>query len=114
MDKVWFITGASSGIGAGVASAALVAGDRVVATARSVEKLRSSIGQPASERLAVLPLDVTSEEQAQKAVAAASERFGRIDVLFNSAGYSLLGNLESLTRSRSSGSSRQTSTACCT
>jgi NAD(P)-dependent dehydrogenase (short-subunit alcohol dehydrogenase family) len=97
MEKVWFITGASSGMGAAVARAALEAGDRVVATARNVEKLRSSIGQPASDRLALLPLDVTSEEQAQKAVAAASERFGRIDVLFNNAGYSLLGNLEALT-----------------
>ncbi len=97
MSKVWFITGASSGIGAGVVKAALDAGDRVVATARNLEKLRSVIGQPASERLAFLPLDVTSEEQAKQAIAAAVEKFGRIDVLVNNAGYSLLGNLESLT-----------------
>ena len=97
MNKVWFVTGASSGIGAALVRAALDAGDRVVATARNLEKLRSAIDRPASERLAFLPLDVSSEEQAQKAVAAAVEKFGRIDVLVNNAGYSLLGDLESLT-----------------
>jgi NAD(P)-dependent dehydrogenase (short-subunit alcohol dehydrogenase family) len=95
--KVWFVTGASSGIGAGVVRAALTAGDRVVATARNVEKLRAAIGQTASDRLVFVPLDVTSEEQAQQAIAAAVETFGRIDVLVNNAGYSLIGNLESLT-----------------
>jgi NAD(P)-dependent dehydrogenase (short-subunit alcohol dehydrogenase family) len=97
MSKVWFVTGASSGIGAGIVKAALEAGSRVVATARNVEKLRSAIGQPASDRLAFVPLDVTSEDQAQKAIAAAVEKFGRIDVLVNNAGYSVIGNLESLT-----------------
>lgn len=97
MSKVWFVTGASSGIGAALVRAALDAGDRVVATARNLEKLRSAIGQPASERLAFVPLDVTSEEQARKAISAAIETFGRVDVLVNNAGYSLLGDLESLT-----------------
>ncbi|NNC03936.1 SDR family NAD(P)-dependent oxidoreductase [Corallococcus exiguus] len=97
MSKVWFVTGASSGIGAGVVRAALDAGDRVIATARNVEKLRSAIGEQAGDRLAFVPLDVTKEEQARQAVAAAVEKFGRIDVLVNNAGYSLIGNLESLT-----------------
>src|SRR6185295_4079570 len=96
-SKVWFITGASSGIGAGVVRAALSAGDRVVATARNVEKLRTAIGQPEGDHLAFVPLDVTREEQAHQAVAAAVEKFGRIDVLVNNAGYSLIGTLESLT-----------------
>jgi len=97
MSKVWFVTGPSSGIGTGIVAAALAAGDRVVATARNVEKLRSAISAPVTDRLALLRLDVTSEHQAQVAIAAAVERFGRVDVLVNNAGYSLLGNLESLT-----------------
>lgn len=97
MSNVWFVTGASSGIGAGIARAALRNGDRVVATARDVEKLRRAIGQPASDQLAFLPLDVTREHQAKQAAEAAIERFGRIDVLVNNAGYSLLGHVESLT-----------------
>jgi NAD(P)-dependent dehydrogenase (short-subunit alcohol dehydrogenase family) len=95
MNKVWFVTGASSGIGAGVAKAALEAGHRVVATGRNLEKVRAAVGGE-SERLALVQLDVTSEEQAKKAIDAAVEKFGRIDVLVNNAGYSLLGNLESL------------------
>lgn len=97
MSKVWFITGASSGIGAGVVKAALQAGDRVVATARKLEKLREALREGESDRLACVPLDVTDEAQAVHAVEAALARFGRIDVLVNNAGYSLIGNLETLT-----------------
>jgi len=97
MSKVWFITGVSSGIGAGTVKAALAAGDRVVATARNVDKLRAAIGEAPSERLAYVRLDVTRPDQAQEAIAAAVRTFGRVDVLVNNAGYSLLGNFESLT-----------------
>lgn len=97
MSNVWFITGASSGIGAGVVKAALAAGHRVVATARNLDKLRAALPTDADDRLVLVPLDVTSEAQAKEAVAAAVERFGRIDVVVNNAGYSLIGNLESLT-----------------
>ena len=74
MSKVWFITGASSGIGAALVTAALDAGDRVVATARNVEKLRSATSQAAGERLAVVPLDVTSEEQARTKITRLLQR----------------------------------------
>jgi NAD(P)-dependent dehydrogenase (short-subunit alcohol dehydrogenase family) len=97
MSKIWFVTGASSGIGAAVVKAGLAAGHRVVATARNLSKLEVAIGESASDRLAFVPLDVTSEHQAQEAIASAVERFGSIDVLVNNAGYSLIGNLESLT-----------------
>ena len=97
MSKVWFITGAGSGIGAGIARAALKAGDRVVATARNLDKARKALADVAGDDLALVQLDVTSEAQAKAAVAEAVARFGRIDVAVNNAGYSLLGNFEEST-----------------
>ena len=97
MSKVWFITGAGSGIGAGTARAALKAGHRVVATGRNMEKLRGAFADVASDDLLLEPLDVTSEAEVKRAVDAAVARFGRIDVLVNNAGYSLLGNFEEFT-----------------
>ncbi|AXQ30549.1 SDR family NAD(P)-dependent oxidoreductase [Solimonas sp. K1W22B-7] len=94
-NKIWFITGASRGIGAEIAKAALAAGDRIVATGRDragLEKLYASYG----ERVLALALDVASEQQAQAAVAAALERFDRIDVLVNNAGYGQLGLFEEI------------------
>src|SRR5271166_1335438 len=96
MSKVWFITGAGSGIGAGVVKAALRAGDRVVATGRNLDKLRRAFGDETGETLAFVQLDVADETQASPAVEQAVQRFGRIDVLINNAGYSLLGNFEEL------------------
>jgi NAD(P)-dependent dehydrogenase (short-subunit alcohol dehydrogenase family) len=96
MSKVWFITGAGSGIGAATARAALKAGDRVVATGRSLDKVRGTLRDVVGENLALAQLDVTNEAQAKPAVDAAIKTFGRIDVLVNNAGYSLLGNIEEL------------------
>ena len=99
MNKVWFVTGASAGIGAEVAKAALHAGHRVVATARNLEKLRSILGaELAEDRLALVSLDVSSEAQVKAAVETAVSRFGRVDVVVNNAGYSLIGNFETLTQ----------------
>ena len=91
MNKVWFMTGAGSGIGAGIARAALKAGDRVVATGRNVDKLRKTLGGHGNENLAFVQLDVANEGQAKAAVEQAVQRFGRLDVLVNNAGFSLLG-----------------------
>ena len=96
MSKVWFITGAGSGIGAGTAQAALKASDRVVATGRNVQKVRDALREVAGDDLYVLPLDVSDEAQVTMAVDQAVKKFGRIDVVLNSAGYSLLGNFEEL------------------
>lgn len=97
MSKVWFITGAGSGIGAGTVKAALAAGDRVVATGRSVDKVRNALRGAATDNLELLPLDVSDEAQASSAVEQSMTRFGRIDVVLNNAGYSLIGNFEELT-----------------
>lgn len=96
MSKVWFITGAGSGIGAASAKAALRAGDRVVATGRNLDKLRNALSDVVGDRIAFVQLDVANEEQARTAVDEAVKAFGRIDVLLNNAGYSLLGNFEEL------------------
>jgi NAD(P)-dependent dehydrogenase (short-subunit alcohol dehydrogenase family) len=95
-DRVWFVTGAGSGIGAGIVRAALKARDRVVATGRNLDKVRKAFDGETQENLAFVQLDVTNEMQAREAVAQAVQRFGRIDVLVNNAGYSLLGNFEEL------------------
>lgn len=94
-QKVWFITGASRGLGAMVVDRALARGDAVVATARNPQTMIDRIG--ASPNLFAVALDVTDETQAREAVAAAIERFGRIDVLLNNAGFGLLGAIEEAT-----------------
>lgn len=96
MQRTWFITGAARGLGAHIAQAALHAGDRVVATGRSPERLVASVGADDEQRLS-LALDVTDAAQAQVAVAAALARFGTIDVLVNNAGYGQLGLFEEST-----------------
>ncbi|GAA1403855.1 oxidoreductase [Catellatospora coxensis] len=89
----WFITGASRGFGLEIARQALQRGDNVVATARDPQVAEKSLPGFAEQLLAV-ELDVTSEAQARAAVAAASARFGGIDVLVNNAGRGLLGAVE--------------------
>jgi NAD(P)-dependent dehydrogenase (short-subunit alcohol dehydrogenase family) len=96
MSKVWFITGAGSGIGAATARAALKAGDRVIATGRNLDKVRNALSDVAGDNLTFVRLDVANEAQAKAAVNEAMKAFGRIDVLVNNAGYSLLGNFEEL------------------
>ncbi len=96
MSKAWFITGAGSGIGAGIARAALKAGDRVVATGRNLAKVRNALRDLAGKNLAFVQLDVTRESQAKAAVEDAVKQFGRIDVAVNNAGYAVMGNFEEL------------------
>src|ERR1700675_1866 len=96
MCKVWFITGANSGIGAGIARAALKAGDRVIATARNLDKVRNALRDVTGENLAFVQLDVTGESQAKAAIDLAVDQFGRVDVAVNNAGYAVMGNFEEL------------------
>jgi NAD(P)-dependent dehydrogenase (short-subunit alcohol dehydrogenase family) len=90
-QKVWMVTGASRGFGAEISQAILDAGDKLVATARSLNALEH-LGK--RDSLLTLALDVTNEAEVKNAVDAGLTRFGRIDVLVNNAGYGLLGAVE--------------------
>jgi NAD(P)-dependent dehydrogenase (short-subunit alcohol dehydrogenase family) len=91
--SVWFITGASKGLGLVVARKLLAAGYRVAATSRSLADLTSKLG-PASESFLPLELDLGSEASARRAAAATRAHFGRLDVIVNNAGYGQLGTVE--------------------
>jgi NAD(P)-dependent dehydrogenase (short-subunit alcohol dehydrogenase family) len=91
--KTWFITGASSGFGTAFARFAIERGDNVVATARTTAKLEALVARAPTQVLAV-KLDVTNAADIQPAVDAAVRRFGRIDYLFNNAGFGLVGAVE--------------------
>jgi NAD(P)-dependent dehydrogenase (short-subunit alcohol dehydrogenase family) len=86
MSKVWFITGASRGLGRSIVEAALQAGDSVVATARQPAQLTDLV-QQYGKRLLPLSLDVAHYDQVLAAVQAGYAAFGRYDVVVNNAGY---------------------------
>ena len=94
-QKIWFITGASRGMGVDFAKAALAAGPAVVASGRDPDRVSQALGQ--SNDLLAVKLDVTSCIDAEAAVRAAVERFGRIDVLVNNAASFYAGYFEELT-----------------
>jgi NAD(P)-dependent dehydrogenase (short-subunit alcohol dehydrogenase family) len=94
-SRVWFVTGCTSGFGLHIAQAALDQGDSLVATARRPDSLDDLVAS-APDRVLAVGLDVTDADQIDSAVAAALERFGRIDVLVNNAGYGSVGAVEEL------------------
>ncbi|MFF2040190.1 SDR family NAD(P)-dependent oxidoreductase [Kitasatospora sp. NPDC058170] len=95
-DRVWLVTGASSGLGLAFTRAALAAGDRVVATARRTSPLDATASEHPG-RLVVLPLDVTDREAVRATVDKAAAAFGRLDVVVNNAGIMASGTVEEFT-----------------
>jgi NAD(P)-dependent dehydrogenase (short-subunit alcohol dehydrogenase family) len=93
MPKIWMVTGSARGLGRSVVTAALAAGDFVVATARDTEGLADLVASY-PQTLATFELDVTDELAAQAAADLAVKRFGRIDVLVNNAGFGHIGPFE--------------------
>jgi NAD(P)-dependent dehydrogenase (short-subunit alcohol dehydrogenase family) len=92
-DKAWFITGTSKGFGRVWAEAALARGDRVAATARDVGSLAPLVERYGAQ-VAAIALDVTDKPAVAAAIATAHQRFGRLDVVVNNAGYGLFGAIE--------------------
>jgi NAD(P)-dependent dehydrogenase (short-subunit alcohol dehydrogenase family) len=94
-QKIWFITGAGRGMGVDFAKATLAAGHGVVATGRDSAAVSRAVGS--SKDLLAVKLDVTRRDDAEAAVRAAVDRFGRIDVLVNAAASFYAGYFEELT-----------------
>ena len=92
-NKIWFITGASRGFGRIWTEAALNRGDQVAATARKVEDL-ADLKDRFGDAVLPLALDVTDAEQVKQVVQQAHTHFGRLDVVMNNAGYSLVSTVE--------------------
>jgi NAD(P)-dependent dehydrogenase (short-subunit alcohol dehydrogenase family) len=91
--QTWFITGASRGFGRSLTAAALAAGDQVVATARRPEQLADLVAAY-GDRIQAVALDVTDGAAAWAALSAGVERFGRLDVVVNNAGYATVAPVE--------------------
>lgn len=94
-QKVWFITGASKGMGLEITKAVLDKGEKVIATSRNVDTLLEKIEEH-KENLLPMKLDITNEKDVENAISEGINKFGKIDVIVNNAGYNLLGNIEEL------------------
>ena len=93
-QKVWFITGASKGLGLSLAKRLLSEGEKVVATSRNLEELENAVGN--HENFLPLVLNLTDEKNVGEGIEKAIKHFGKIDVVVNNAGYGLTGALEEL------------------
>jgi NAD(P)-dependent dehydrogenase (short-subunit alcohol dehydrogenase family) len=91
--QVWLITGSSRGLGRALAQAVLDQGHKLVATARNPAQL-ADLAERYGDQVRTVALDVTDEQAANSAIKAASEAFGRLDVLVNNAGYGNVGPIE--------------------
>src|SRR5260370_42407437 len=95
MNKMWFVTRSSRGLGRTLVEAILAAGDKVIATARKPEELKD-LSAIYGDSIRAVKLDVTSPANVEKAVATAVEAFGRIDARINNSGYGFLGAFEEM------------------
>lgn len=94
MARIWFVTGSSKGLGLAIVEAALADGDNVVATARHTSTVSHLLEKYGPDRILPVALDVSKNDQIESAVKAAVDKFGRIDVVVNNAGYAIPRSLE--------------------
>lgn len=95
-SNVWFITGASQGFGLHLTQLLLSTGDKVAATTRNTDRLLNNLDEN-PEQLLPITLDITSDQAVKQAIDETVETFGRLDVVVNNAGYSLVGSIEEMT-----------------
>lgn len=95
-QKIWFVTGASKGMGLSLTKLLLDRGDKVAATSRNINQLKLNVGIE-SDNFLPIELDITSSENVSQAVNKTIEYFGGLDVAVNNAGFSYIGSLEELT-----------------
>lgn len=94
--KVWFVTGASQGLGLFLVKKLLYNGYRVAATSRNAQALRQSVGMVDTDRFLALAVDLNNPDSIGQSVEETMNTFGRIDVLVNNAGYGLAGATEDI------------------
>ena len=88
MAQVWLVTGSSRGLGRAIVEAGLAAGNKVLATARSIDSL-TDLSERYGDQVKLFALDVTDEAAAANAVKTAIDLFGSLDVVINNAGYGI-------------------------
>ena len=93
--KVWFVTGASKGLGLSLVTRLLAEGYSVVATSRNLSELQKAINRE-NDTFLPLKVDLVDENSVETAISKAIEKFGKLDVVVNNAGYGQLGTLEEL------------------
>ena len=93
--KVWFVTGASKGLGLSLVKQLLASGQKVAATSRSISDMEAAVGQTSTNFLP-LSVDLTNEQSVGEAIQKTQDTFGAIDVVINNAGYGIGGSLEEL------------------
>ncbi|RXK86175.1 SDR family NAD(P)-dependent oxidoreductase [Filimonas effusa] len=97
-SKVWYVTGASKGLGLALVQKLLAAGHKVVATSRSLSALTKAVGIDASSQFLPVATDLGNEQSVEASIRAAVDTFGRIDVVVNNAGYGIGGTIEELSQ----------------
>src|SRR5690349_2159446 len=95
-SKVWYITGASQGLGLTLVKKLLENGYRVAATSRHAQKLKEAVGVIDSERFLPLAVDLHNSNCIEESIRQTIAAFGRIDVVVNNAGYGMVGTVEEI------------------
>lgn len=96
-QKVWFVTGASKGLGLSLVKKLLAHGYKVAATSRNAADLSTNVGNAPADSFLPIAMNLKDEESVGQAIAQTVSHFGQIDVVVNNAGYGLMGALEELT-----------------